>query len=272
MILDHELLTLPSASTLAVLRQGLAGRAPAPRTLAVLADPVFSATDERVRGAGRPAMAAAAPLTESTRAWQAVASKAGQALIPRLPASRAEAEAILALVPAASRKVALDFAANQTLAQSAELGQYRYVHFATHSLLHPTQPQLSGLVLSLVDEAGKPQPGFLNTQAIFQLKLPAELVVLSACQTALGKELPGEGLIGLTRGFMYAGAKRVIASLWRVNDDATAELMKTFYQELLKASSPTPAAALRTAQLKVSRLPRWRAPYYWAGFVLQGEW
>jgi len=274
LIVYHELLTLPSASTLAVLRQEFAERKPAPKMLAVVADPVFSATDDRVRAAGQPPLVAAVAASSAppTRAWQVLASTTEPTVIPRLPASRAEAEAILALVPAEARKVALDFAANQMLAQSAELGQYRYVHFATHSLLHPTQPQLSGLLLSLVDEAGKPQPGFLNAQAIFQLKLPAELVVLSACQTALGKEMPGEGLIGLTRGFMYAGAKRVIASLWRVSDEATAELMKSFYQELLRNPVTTPAAALRAAQIKVSRIPRWRTPYYWAGFVLQGEW
>lgn len=272
LIATHEIISLPSASTLAVLRQGFAGRKPAPKALAVVADPVFSATDERVRVAGQPPQVAAAALAPPRRAWQVFASAPGPTVIPRLPFSRTEAEAILALVPAAARKVALDFAANQAAVQNAELGQYRYVHFATHSVLHPTQPQLSGLLLSLVDEAGKPQPGFLNAQAIFQLELPAELVVLSACQTALGKELPGEGLIGLTRGFMYAGAKRVIASLWRVDDEATAELMKTFYQELFRNPATTPAAALRTAQLKVSRVPRWRAPYYWAGFVLQGEW
>lgn len=107
---------------------------------------------------------------------------------------------------------------------------------------------------------------------VFNLKIPAELVVLSACRTALGKEIRSEGLIGLTRAFMYAGAPRVVASLWRVDDAATAELMKSFYEGMLGPRKLRPAAALREAQLATAKQKRWRDPYYWAAFVLQGEW
>jgi CHAT domain-containing protein len=103
------------------------------------------------------------------------------------------------------------------------------------------------------------------------LKLPADLVVLSACQTGLGKEIKGEGLVGLTRGFMYAGATRVVVSLWNVNDRATADLMTTFYRKMLRENQ-RPAAALRAAQVEMWRQRQWQAPYYWAAFVLQGEW
>ena len=126
-------------------------------------------------------------------------------------------------------------------------------------------------MLSLVDAQGKPQDGFLRLHEIYSLKLPAELVVLSACQTALGKEIKGEGLVGLTRGFMYAGAARVLASLWKVDDRATAELMKQFYQGMIK-DGLRPAAALRAAQVAMWKQQRWQEPYYWAAFVLQGEW
>ena len=126
-------------------------------------------------------------------------------------------------------------------------------------------------VLSLVDEQGKPQDGFLRTHDIYNLKLPAELVVLSACETGLGKEVKGEGLEGLTRGFMYAGARRVVVSLWNVNDKATAGLMQQLYVGMLK-NKKTPAAALRDAQIRMLRVNQWQSPYYWAGFVLQGEW
>jgi CHAT domain-containing protein len=126
-------------------------------------------------------------------------------------------------------------------------------------------------VLSLVDEQGKPQDGFLRVHEIYNLNLPAELVVLSACQTGLGKEIKGEGLVGLTRGFMYAGARRVVVSLWNVNDKATAELMQRFYRGILKGNQ-TPAAALRTAQTEMWRQKQWHSPYYWAAFVQQGEW
>jgi CHAT domain-containing protein len=130
---------------------------------------------------------------------------------------------------------------------------------------------LSGIVLSLVDEQGRQQNGFLFAHEVYNLKLPAELVVLSACQTGLGKEIKGEGMVGLTRGFMYAGAARVMASLWRVDDQATADLMERFYRAVLKEHQ-RPAAALRVAQIDMWKQNRWKAPNYWAAFVLQGEW
>ncbi|HEX4947696.1 MAG TPA: CHAT domain-containing protein, partial [Blastocatellia bacterium] len=156
-------------------------------------------------------------------------------------------------------------------ATSEELSQYRIIHFATHGLLNSQHPELSGIVLSLVNEQGQTQDGFLRLHDIFNLKLGADMVVLSACQTALGKDVRGEGLMGLTRGFMYAGAARVVASLWDVRDEATAELMKRFYQGMLQRKL-SPAAALRAAQVSLLKEPRYEAPYYWAGFVLQGEW
>jgi CHAT domain-containing protein len=166
---------------------------------------------------------------------------------------------------------ALDFAASRATATSPQLGQYQIVHFATHSLINNQHPELSGIVLSLVDEQGQPQDGFLRLYEVYNLKLEADLVVLSACQTALGKDIKGEGLVGLTRGFMFAGAPRVVASLWKVSDKATAELMKRFYQKMLK-DGLRPAAALRDAQVSMLKERQWSAAYYWAGFVLQGEW
>src|SRR5207244_8554109 len=126
-------------------------------------------------------------------------------------------------------------------------------------------------VLSLVDEKGAPRDGFLRANEIYNLKLNADLVVLSACRTGLGKEIRGEGLIGLTRGFFYAGAARVVVSLWDVNDEATAEVMGRFYKGVLGNGRLRPAEALRAAQVSLWREGRWRAPYYWAAFVLQGE-
>jgi CHAT domain-containing protein len=152
-----------------------------------------------------------------------------------------------------------------------EIGQHRIVHFATHGFLNEEHPELSGLVLSLVDEQGRHQDGFLRLHDIYNLNLPVDLVVLSACNSALGKEIRGEGLVGIVRGFMYAGAARVVASLWKVEDEATAELMKRFYQKMIKENQ-TPAAALRAAQVEMWKQKRWQFPYYWAAFVLQGEW
>jgi CHAT domain-containing protein len=106
---------------------------------------------------------------------------------------------------------------------------------------------------------------------IYSLDLSAELAVLSACQTALGEDVQGEGLVGLTHSFMSAGAKSVVASLWKVDDRATAALMADFYDAMLQQGM-TPAAALRYAKLKMARETQWSMPYYWAGFVLQGEY
>jgi CHAT domain-containing protein len=166
----------------------------------------------------------------------------------------------------------LDFDASRATLISPELSQYRILHLATHGLLNSAHPELSGVVFSLFDRQGKPQDGFLRLHEIYNLKLSADLVVLSACQTGLGQEIRGEGLVGLTRGFMYAGAQRVVASLWKVDDRATAELMKRFYSGMLGDQSLRPAAALRAAQTAMWRTKGWESPYYWAAFVLQGDW
>ncbi|MFY9823357.1 MAG: CHAT domain-containing protein, partial [Thermoanaerobaculia bacterium] len=189
----------------------------------------------------------------------------------RLPGSRQEAEAIAALAPPAETRVDLDFDASRAEALSDRLSAYRIVHFATHGVIDAEHPALSGLALSMVDRTGKPQAGFLHLRDVYNLRLNADLVVLSGCRTALGKEVRGEGLIGLTRGFLYAGAPRVVASLWRVEDQATAALMTRFYRALWEERL-RPAAALRAAQLSLSRERRWHDPYFWAGFVLQGDW
>jgi len=154
---------------------------------------------------------------------------------------------------------------------SDDLSKYRIIHFATHSFLDSTHPELSSIALSMLDQQGRPQNGFLRSHEVFNLKLGAELVVLSGCRTGLGKEVKGEGLYGMTRGFMYAGSKRVVVSLWDVQDQATARLMTDFYKELLGPRQSPTAAALRAAQIAIWRDARWQAPYYWAAFVLQGE-
>jgi CHAT domain-containing protein len=188
-----------------------------------------------------------------------------------LPFTRREAEAIYSIAPRGTATKALDFEASKNAVIGLQLRDYRIVHFATHGLLNSEHPELSGLVFSLVDRHGRPQDGFVRLYDIYNLDLNADLVVLSACQTALGKQIQQEGLVGLTRGFMYAGADRVMASLWSVDDEATAELMKKFYEGVLQ-NGQTPAQALRSAQIWMYSQKTWKSPYYWAGFVLQGEW
>ena len=272
LVVDHEIVSVPSASVLSVQRQTLANRKPAPKGLAVIADPVFSTGDARFRSTRPTESTVRAISANDTRIIEHLSGGPGSQLaIRRLPFTRHEADQILAVAPAGANFKALDFRANRSVATSGELSQYRYVHFATHGYLDTTRAGLSAIVLSMVDEQGNPQDGFLRTHDIYNLKLPAELVVLSACETGLGKEVRGEGIEGLTRGFMYAGARRVIVSLWNVNDKATASLMQRLYNGMLRGNK-TPAAALRAAQIEMLRNRQWQSPYYWGAFVMQGEW
>jgi CHAT domain-containing protein len=257
---------LPSASVLLAERRELTHRAPARELAIVLADPVFQAEDSRVARGGpgtQPAVTAA-----SVRRGE---EPEGLSHLSRLRFSRQEALAIAALAPPGAVTTELDFAAGRDLALSGRLRDFQYVHFATHGIFDADRPDLSGLALSRVDPSGHPRDGLLRLRDIYDLDLTADLVVLSGCQTALGKEIRGEGLLGLTRGFLYAGAPRVVASLWWIDDRATAELMTAFYRGLWKEHL-RPAAALRKARLALARQHRFRDPSYWGGFVLQGDW
>jgi CHAT domain-containing protein/Tfp pilus assembly protein PilF len=281
LIAEHEVVSIPSASVLSIIRHETEGRQQAAKSVAVLADPVFEENDPRLEEVKKgnsfgetPLVAPAvdAELSDLKRAIRTMNFADARFGFVRLPFSRYEADGIIELAPRGTGRLkATDFSASRALAMSRQLSQYRILHFATHGLLNTERPELSGLVFSLLDQEGKPQDGFLRLHEIYNLQLNADLVVLSACETGLGKEIKGEGLIGLVRGFMYSGAPRVIASLWTVDDLATAELMKLFYQRMFKDGLP-PGAALRAAQLEMSGQERWASPYFWAGFVLHGEW
>lgn len=262
LVVAHEIVYLPSASTLAVLRDERKRRSLPAGLVAVLADPVFGAEDPRIRNAALDSQA-------DTSATRSESFENGVGTFRRLPYSRNEASAILELVPATRGYRAVDFEASKATVFSGRLAGYRFLHFATHGILNAQEPALSGVVLSQFDRAGRRIDGFLRAHEIYNLNLPAELVVLGACETALGTEVRGEGLLGLARGFMYAGASRVMVSLWQVSDRMTADLMASFYRGLLERGL-TPSAALRLAQLEV--LEKTPQPFYWAPFVVQGEW
>ena len=252
LIASHEIVYLPSASVLGTPGRGSRPLA-ADAAIAVFADPVFSKDDARLSG--------------REPAKPAQASRAADGY-PRLRFSRTEAQAIAAASKGTFE--ALDFTAAKQTLTGRDLRRYRVLHFATHGVLNTEHPELSGLVLSLVDTGGKTIDGFLRLHEIYNLDLDADLVVLSACRTALGKEVYGEGLVGLTRGFMYAGAARVVSSVWNVDDRASALLMSRFYDAMLTKRLP-PARALREAQLSLIAEPRWANPHYWAAFGLQGD-
>jgi CHAT domain-containing protein len=258
----HEIVHVPSMSALAALILRRADER-ATKTLAVFADPVLDAAD--------PRLDSGAPVVARASLGELPARGAAGPELRRLPSTAYEADAIAALVSADQRLVARGFDASRNAVLQTELDDYRYIHFATHGLVDTHYPALSALAMSQFDERGTPQNGFLRLHDIYRLDLSADLVVLSACETALGREVRGEGLLGLSQGFMYAGARSLIASLWQVSDRATAELMTKFYRFMLNDGMP-PAQALREAQLASAAERRWSDPYFWSGFVLLGDW
>ena len=268
LMLNHEIVNLPSASTIAIQREKVAKRKIAPKKIAILADPVYSYNDKQIKGREE---------TRSTEfelersALQRSAKSLNRKLWGRIPDTATEAKAILKLVPNNSSLSAFRFDANYNLATSQNLNQYQIIHFATHGFVNPEQPELSGIVLSLFNKVGEQIPGYLRLADLFEQDYPAELIVLSACETGLGKNVSGEGLVGLTRGLMYAGASRVALSLWVVSDEGTSVLMQEFYKQMLQENK-NPTQALRAAQRKLWANSDWRNPYYWAAFTLQGEW
>ncbi|MGO9232163.1 MAG: CHAT domain-containing protein [Bryobacteraceae bacterium] len=270
----REVVMLPSASAIAALRAQLAGREPAPKLLAVFADPVFDSSDPRAHGApaatALPQEANGSRLLDQLAATQS-GTTGGRLRIPRLPFTSQEADEILRVANNSFDLKETGFAASRSEALSGLLGHYRYLHFATHGYLDTERPELSALVLSQFDANGRAVDGFLRVNDIYDSRLSADLVVLSACQTGLGKEVRGEGLMGLTRAFMYAGVPRVIVSLWSVNDRATADLMAGLYRGMLR-DGKRPSEALRDAQLELRKHQEWQSPYYWAAFVQQGDW
>jgi CHAT domain-containing protein/tetratricopeptide (TPR) repeat protein len=269
LINTHEISLLPSISTFRAIRS-VKNRLNSPyRTVAVIADPVFGRNDERVRPAPTTSVVAGAtPAADLNGLSPGVSNSSALA---RLTYSSAEADAISAAAPRGTTMIVKGFAANRETAMSASIGEYQILHFATHGFVDSEHPELSGIVLTMVDPKGVRQNGLMSLHDIYRLNLSAELTVLSACQTALGKDINGEGLVGLPHSFLSAGAKSVVASRWRVDDRATANLMTSFYQSLLRQGMPT-GAALRAAKLKTMKENQWRAPYFWAGFVLQGEY
>jgi CHAT domain-containing protein len=284
----NETLFAPSASVVAAIRQQRAG-ASAQGGFLVVADPVFDPSDARARGP-KPADSQPQADTVATRGLSfesaladasaeesasGDASTAGQrrGVLVRLAGTRAEAQQIAKLAAGAGRKadVWLDLEASESNVEERDLRQYRVLHFATHGILDTERPQFTGVVLSLVGNR-EGTDGFLRTEEVFNLKLASPLVMLSACETGLGKVKRGEGVMGLARAFMYAGAPSVGVSLWSVADKSTADLMADFYKNLLAGADKSPAAAMRAARLDMIAAKRYAAPFYWAPFVLVGDW
>lgn len=279
LVFRQEVVNLPSASTLALLRRDPAPHDLAPgEQIAVLADPVFETNDPRVAGQHADPTGTATPQTNNAdnNAYNDNNSDDVDTApvhwrdFTRLPATLGEADIIRQTMPPGAVKVITGLEARREIVVGGGLSSYGVLHFATHGVINSSRPDLSGILLSTVNEQGGRENGYLQLHDVYNLDLRARLVVLSACDTALGKEIRGEGLIGLTRGFMYAGSKTVVASLWKVDDSATAELMRHFY-DAMQREGATPSVALHRAKVKLWRQGRWRSPYFWAAFTLQGE-
>jgi CHAT domain-containing protein len=253
---------LPSVRSLLELESRQTGQG---KGIAVLADPVFTRNDERVgkdREAGTDSIAESLdPLLLQSAARE----------FPRLAETRKEAAHIVAAAGDAGVTTLLGFDANRDAVTGGELDDFDIVHFATHGKLDPAEPALSGLVLSGLSQTGEHRSMFLPSQDVAALHLRASLIVLSACDTGSGRIIHGEGLVGLSRAFFYAGARQVVSSLWRVPDQSTAEFMGYFYEEML-ANGHDATKALRLAKVRLQQNRRWRNPYFWAPFVVQGEW
>lgn len=283
----NDTLFAPSATVVAAIRQQRQSTGRPAGGILIVADPVFNASDARARGAktavqkpdgeasrGLSFDSALADVSDSEKPSGApTATGAQRGVLMRLAGTRTEAQQIAKFATAAGRKadVWLDLEASESNVEDRDLRQYRVLHFATHGLLNTQRPQFTGVVLSLVGNR-EGTDGFLRTDEVFNLRLGSPLVMLSACETGLGREARGEGVIGLTRAFMYAGAPTVGVSLWSVADKSTADLMADFYKNLLGGAGAQPSAALRTARLNMIAGKRYSAPFYWAPFVLVGDW
>lgn len=275
LISKYEVINVPSASILGQLRQEKQKRRPRSKILAAFGDPVFPSNYAQYKNSNSGELLAVAKteVSEPWRlAWRSVEVNADTfdpSVIQPLAYSKLELKN-LSDIAGPESFVARGFDASRQILETTDLSNYSILHFATHGLLDPKNPEFSGFFLSMVDATGRPQNGFITMQDVYRLQAPVDLVVLSACRTGLGKDVRGEGLIGLTRGFMYAGASSVVASLWKVDDEATAELMKHFYANMLQKGM-RPAEALRAAQNTLRQDPHWQSPHFWAGFTLQGE-
>ncbi|HEX8423734.1 MAG TPA: CHAT domain-containing protein, partial [Pyrinomonadaceae bacterium] len=242
----------------------------------LVADPVFDASDARLKNSTQASATRARESVQRMSLASALSDvtnlKSNDLKLVRLDGTRSEAEEIAKLARAGGGQadVWLDFDANEANLHGRKLDNYRVLHFATHGLLDAERPQFTGLALSLVGQADA--DGFLRVDEVFNLRLGSPLVMLSACETGLGRERRGEGVIGLTRAFMYAGAPTVGVSLWAVADKSTAELMPEFYRRLLAGGGSAPTAAMRAAQLSMIAGKKYSAPFYWSPFILAGDW
>lgn len=265
-LLTNEVVYEPSASTLSILAKSQNQITPASKNLLVFSDPVFTNDDSRIlanEAGENPQMKSALPA--SFRFVESLDSLA------RLPASKTEADSIIGILGTSKTDNYSGFSANRERLLNANASDYKILHLATHGLINEEHPELSGIVLSRFGENGQKLDEFVRLQDIYGMNLSADLVVLSACETGIGKQVRGEGLMSLNNAFLSVGAKSVMSSLWKVEDNATLELMKNFYSSLAD-EKVTPSKALQKAQIKMWGSGQYKSPFYWAAFTVQGDY
>jgi CHAT domain-containing protein len=278
LIKTNEIVYAPSASVVAAIRQQRASASS--KAVLLVADPIFNADDPRLKGNSAAqasgesrglGLGLEAAVNDIAGSADGPSASPGSLHLARLSGTRTEAEEISKIARAGGVQTDLwiDLNANEDNVRTRDINNYRVIHVATHGLLDAQRPQFTGVVLSLV--GNKTNDGFLRTDEIFNLRMNPSLVMLSACETGLGKEKRGEGVIGLTRAFMYAGAPTVGVSLWSVADKSTADLMTDFYKRYL-GKTPSASGSMREAQLAMISAKKYSAPFYWAPFVVVGEW
>ena len=263
-LLTNEGIYEPSASTLLILAKNEKQASAAEKVLLVFADPVFSGDDSRLASGAKSEAAGDSSTINNFRFAESLNS------LPRLLASKNESETITEIIGASKSDVFSGFAANREQLLNSDISKYKFIHFATHGLIDENRPELSGILLSRFNENGQKLNEFVRLHDIYGMNLSANLVVLSACSTGIGKEMRGEGLQSLNNAFLQTGAKSVVSSLWKVDDYATLELMKDFYAAMAEENL-TPSEALRKAKIKMRQDPRFESPFYWAAFTIQGD-
>ena len=266
---NAEIINAPSASIFGDLQEEAVDRQPAANVLAAFGDPVFAA-DYQPNAEKSEQVIATAQLRSALRDNDLNNETFDPTALTRLFHAKRELDS-LGEVAGNKSLIVREYDATRDRFLHTDLTQFAILHLVTHGYFNPKHPQNSGFVLSDIDRDQRHMQGFIGLREIYELRAPVLLVVLSACQTALGENVRGEGLMGMTRGFMHAGASSVVASLWEVDDRATAELMKLFYSNMLKRGMKT-GEALRAAQNTIRQRPEWRSPHYWAAFTLQGEY
>ena len=264
LLLTNEVVYEPSAQTLSVLIKGRRQSTPPAKNLLVFSDPVFSSDDPRFAPGSSGFAGTETAKTENFRFVESFDK------LSRLTASKDESETIIETLGASGADNYSGFRATRENLLNLQTSDYKILHFATHGYVNEERPELSGIVLSRFDENGRQLNEFFRIQDIYALKLNSDLVVLSACVTGIGKEIKGEGLMSLNNAFLQTGARSVMASLWKVEDGATLELMKNFYGGLA-VERLTPSESLRRAQMKLRENPRYKSPFYWAAFTVQGD-